>query len=134
MDRALMRQEDEDLHGRPWVSLVYLCFVFIPMAFWPNPPRSAFYATFVAIAVFLPLYFGFFRSANSRVRMALAFAVAGLGYALIPFNPGGNTFLIYAMALAASEVNSQAAVLAFLRPEPCAATSLEASGLDDLAR
>lgn len=111
MDRGLIRQEDEDLHGRPWVGLAYLAFVFVPLAFWPNPPRSALYATFAAIAVFLPMYFGFFRSASARIRMVLAFAIAGLGYALIPFNPGGNTFLIYAFALVATVFPARTAIL-----------------------
>ena len=110
MQLPQQRELDEDLHGRPWISLVYLAFVFLPLVFWPNHPASAVYATLAAVAVFLPLYFGFFRS-GERVRTWLAFAVAGLGYALIPFNPGGNTFLIYAFALVATVFAARTAIV-----------------------
>jgi two-component system sensor histidine kinase DesK len=87
-----------DIHDNPWVSLVYLFFVFLPMVFVPRWPASAWIASAVAIALFVPLHFRFYR-ALVRDRWWLPFAVAALGYALLPFNPGGNTFLIYACAM-----------------------------------
>lgn len=96
---AQVREEPmADIHDSPWVLLIYLVFVFLPMVFVPHWPASAWIATLVAIAVFLPMHFGFFRS-QARGRLLLPFAVAALGYALVPFNPGGNTFLIYACAM-----------------------------------
>ena len=38
-------------------------------------------------------------------------AVAALGFALIPFNPGGNTFVIYAIAMSAATLRPRAAVV-----------------------
>ncbi len=91
----------DDPMGRPGIALAYLLFVFLPLAFWPRPPLQAFVASVVAVVVFLPLHFAYYRGAG-RGRNLLIAAVAALGFALIPFNPGGNTFLIYAMVMAAS--------------------------------
>ena len=48
----------DDIHDSPWVTLAYLLFVFVPMAFVPDPTR-ALLASALAIAVFLPMHFGF---------------------------------------------------------------------------
>ncbi|GGA86445.1 two-component sensor histidine kinase [Arenimonas soli] len=88
----------DDIHDSPWVTLAYLLFVFVPLAFLPDPMR-ALLASALAIAVFLPLHFGFYHSSSS-VRPWLVLAVALVGYGLVPYNPGGNTFLIYACAMA----------------------------------
>lgn len=90
----------EDMHGHPGVALVYLFFVFLPLFFVPRWPWQALGASLVAIVLFVPMHFAFFRNAT-KGRALLPFAAAAIGYALIPFNPGGNTFLIYAMAMAA---------------------------------
>lgn len=91
-------QPKADIHDSPWLTLIYLVFVFLPMVFVPSWPVLAWAATAVAIALFLPMHFHFYRT-RGRVRLLLPFAVAAVGYALVPFNPGGNTFLIYACAM-----------------------------------
>lgn len=102
-------EEDEELHGNPWMGLAYLFFVFLPLVFWPNRPMSAIYASLLATLVFLPVYFAFYRSGR-RARIGLMLAVAAIGYALIPFNPGGNTFIIYAFAFAATVLSARVAI------------------------
>lgn len=87
-----------DIQDSPWLTVAYLVFVFLPMAFLPNWPASAWMASLAAVAVFLPLHFRFYR-ADERHRLPILLLVAGLGYALIPLNPGGNTFIIYACAM-----------------------------------
>jgi len=94
--RALL---DEDLHGSP-AGLSYLLFVFLPLFFSPQRPASAVIASVIAIVLFVPLYLSF-RKVGQRGRLALMLLTAALGYALIPFSPGGNTFIIYPMAFAA---------------------------------
>ncbi|MAL04058.1 MAG: two-component sensor histidine kinase [Arenimonas sp.] len=89
----------DDIHDSPWVTLAYLLFVFLPLAFAPISPGRALMASAIAIAVFLPLHFGFYRS-SPPLRPWLVLGVAMVGYALVPFNPGGNTFLIYACGMA----------------------------------
>lgn len=86
-----------DIQDSPWLTLAYLVFVFVPLAFskWP---ATAWLASLSAVLVFLPLHFHFYRG-DQRHRLPIAFLVAGLGYALIPFNPGGHTFIIYACVM-----------------------------------
>ncbi len=88
-----------DIHDSPWVTLAYLLFVFLPMLFGARGWQQALAASLVAVALFLPLHFHFYRAAPAR-RPLLVLAVAAIGWATIPFNPGGNTFLIYACAMA----------------------------------
>lgn len=98
-DKLPPPQRGDDIHDSRWVTLSYLLFVFLPLAFAPISPTRALLASAVAIAVFLPLHFGFYRSWPSS-RPWLVLGVALVGYGLVPFNPGGNTFLIYACGMA----------------------------------
>ena len=98
--RASVRAGDEDPGLWPWVNLVYLFFVFLPLMFQREVTAAELGATVLATLLFLPLYFGFYRSSGTR-QLLLGAGVALLGYALVPWNLGGNTFLIYAIALAA---------------------------------
>lgn len=105
-------QEEEtydELMGRPWLGLVYLPFVFLPLGFWTDAPARAWVASVLAIAVFLPMYFAF-RRWRGRRQHALVAATAILGLALIAIQPGGNTFVIYACAMAATVLPARRAV------------------------
>ena len=64
-----------------------------------------------AVAIYVPLHFAFFRWRGLRQR-ALIPAVAALGVAVIVFNPGGNTFVIYAFAMAGAVLPMRHALLA----------------------
>lgn len=87
-----------DVHESPWVTLAYLVFVFVPLVFSPLGGSRAVLASLVAVGVFLPLHFRFYRR-DAAGRAWLPLAVALVGFALVPFNPGGNTFLVYAGAM-----------------------------------
>lgn len=100
----------EDIHDSPWVTLAYLVFVFLPLAFSPVGPAKALAASAVAIAVFLPMHFGFYRSPLA-FRPWLVLGVAAVGYGLIPINPGGHTFLIYTCGMMAWAFRPRLAVL-----------------------
>ena len=100
----------DELMGRPVMGLVYLPFVLLPMAFWPEAPASAWWSTLVASVLFLPAYFAFRRWRGGRQRVLVA-VVALLGLGLIAFQPGGNTFVIYACAMAATVLPARRAVL-----------------------
>jgi two-component system sensor histidine kinase DesK len=91
---------DRDLNATPF-GLFYLAFVFLPLVFWREPPTSAIVASVVACLLFVPLRHWFYRG-DGRHQRWLTLAAALFGYALIPVNPGGNTFIIYALAMAAS--------------------------------
>ena len=92
------------LPDRPAAELVYLVFVFLPLLFWPRFPATALWTGIAACLLFLPMHFAFRRD-MARRRWMIA-AVAALGFALIPFNPGGNTFVIYAIAMSAASARS----------------------------
>ena len=80
------------------LNLVYLLFAFLPL-FWVREERLplAIGLTMLAVLVFLPIYWRGF-SMQGRAARGAAVAMATLGFALTPWNPGGNTFLIYAFA------------------------------------
>ena len=73
-----------DIHDSPWVTLAYLLFVFLPMLFGARGWQQALVASLVAVALFLPLHFHFYRAAPAR-RPLLVLAVAAIGWATIPF-------------------------------------------------
>ncbi|QSA97253.1 sensor histidine kinase [Methylococcus sp. EFPC2] len=91
--------DDRDIHRTPF-GLAYLVFVFLPLIFPPQRTASAALASLLAAALFIPLYLRFHKL-DPRRQAASTMATALLGYALIPFNGGGNTFIIYALAMAA---------------------------------
>ncbi len=99
----------DDIHDSPWVTLAYLLFVFVPLAFLPPGVGRALFASLVAIALFVPLHFRFYRSAP-RERPWLVLGVALVGLGLLPFNPGGNTFLIYVCGMCAWSFRPRVAV------------------------
>jgi two-component system sensor histidine kinase DesK len=103
----------EELLGRPWVGLAYLVFVFLPLLFWPERPAISVWLSVAAVVIFLPMYFSFFRWRGARQRLLVP-AMALLGLGVIWYNPGGNTFIIYAMAMAATVLPVRSAVLAAL--------------------
>lgn len=82
----------------PYVNLIYLFFVFLPLLFQPDTLLRSWIASVIAVGVFLPVYFLGWRS--ERWHLPALLATATLGYALIPFNPGGNSLLIYAIVFA----------------------------------
>lgn len=103
-------RDAHDLHATPWFGLSYLLFPCLPLLFSSRTPMSAVVATAIGIAAFLPAYFLSYRWNDGR-NLWLSLFVATICYALLPFNPGGNTFLIYAMAMAASALSARTAIL-----------------------
>lgn len=86
----------------PWFSLVYLFFAYLPLLFIPRDTSLALIASLAATAAFIPLHFAFFRRAPGSDALRFILPVALLGLVLIPLNPGGNTFIVYALAMTAA--------------------------------
>jgi two-component system sensor histidine kinase DesK len=105
---ARLSSETPSPVSRPGVELAYLVFVFLPLLFWPEHPWRAVWTSLLAVALFLPLFFAFHRDPQARRWIVLP--VAGLGLALIPFNPGGNAFVIYAVAMAGVALRPRSAI------------------------
>ena len=94
--RVLPSRFIEEEGSAPLWSLLYLGFLFMN---WNNAPvRDWLPVTIASIAVFLPLYFRALWQCGRRI-LVLAGAIALLGFMLVPFNTGANTYLIYAGAL-----------------------------------
>lgn len=105
------RHEYDDMMGRPWMGLAYLVFVFLPLLFWSPSPIMPWLVSAAAVAAFVPMHFAFFRWRGLRQRVLIP-AVAALGLGVILVNPGGNTFIIYAFAMAATTLPLRHALLA----------------------
>ena len=98
-----------------WWGLLYLVFVFLPMFFMPQRLIALLLPSLAACAIFLPLWLRFTDpTAAARTRDLCIYGSAALGYALMTVNPGGNTFVIYAMTMAATVWAPRRAVLSAL--------------------
>ncbi len=103
-------RDDQDIHSKPWFGLTYLIFLYLPLFFWQDRPASAIVASLIATALFVPAHFASYRAPTGKQSLALVLLVAALAYALIPFNPGGNTLMIYAIAMAAATLPMRTAI------------------------
>ncbi|HJW47621.1 MAG TPA: sensor histidine kinase [Lysobacter sp.] len=107
--RGRLIPEEQCLGWTPFYLLGYLVFLFLPVVLgWLGETEQSFgrmalplWPTLLSIPVFLPLYFAAYRNVGAKA-VACMLAIAGLGYALMPFNPFANTYLIYAASFAAS--------------------------------
>lgn len=97
--RATMAAEPGDASARAWrrLNLVYLIFVFLPLVWVREDLTLAVGLTLVALAVFLPVYWKSFLF-EGRAGLLAGLVMAATGFALTPWNPGGNTLLVYAFA------------------------------------
>ncbi len=89
-----------------YVWLLYLFFLFTPALVSHRHSWNWLWPTFPSLAVFLFLYhrvvraFRYKAAALGREELAAVLGIAVLAYALAPFNPGANTYLIYSASLA----------------------------------
>lgn len=92
----------------PFYNLGYLIFLFLPMFFSSSGRGNSFgylpgmvWPTLLTVVIFLYLYFRAYRG-STRVVFTSMLGVAALGYLLLPMNAFANTYVIYAIGLAAS--------------------------------
>lgn len=104
------RHPFDDVMWRPWLGLSYLVFLFLPLAFWRGWGAATAWASVAAALVFVPLFLAFHRRRGARAWPWIA-ATAALGYGLLPLNPGGNTFVIYAIAMLGATQPPRRAIL-----------------------
>jgi two-component system sensor histidine kinase DesK len=96
MKIRLNEREVRDVGWAPFVLLVYLAFYFVPLVAGHPTTREVVWSL-IALGVFLPLYFEGFRS-RSRRQLVIAWAIHGIGLAIVPINPAGGCFFIYAIS------------------------------------
>ena len=96
MKIRLSEREQRDLGWTPYAWLVYLIFYFVPLATGEATTGEVVWSL-VAAAAFLLLYFEAFRSRGTR-QLVIAWAIHSIGLAVVPINPAGVCFFIYAAA------------------------------------
>ena len=92
----LTEREQRDLGWAPYAWLVYLIFFFLPLVTGDSTAHQVVWSL-VAVAAFLVLYFEAFRSRGTR-QLVVAWAIHAIGLAIVPINPAGACFFIYAVA------------------------------------
>lgn len=106
--RARLVPEAEGLGWMPFYNLGYLVFLFMPMLLGllgeqrvaPVANAVLLWPTLASIVAFLPLYFVGYNVHGVRM-LLVTLAIAGIGNALMPFNPFANAYTIYAVGFAA---------------------------------
>jgi two-component system sensor histidine kinase DesK len=89
----------KDIGWTPYVWLIYLGF-FLLNPFLQHASRAMWTAMGLGIVLFLPLYFAGYWLRDRRNLWIVA-AIALLGFAFAPFNPGASVFIVYASSFAA---------------------------------
>ena len=87
-------QADASMRWFPWINLVWSVWLFIT-PFYADLYRNWLWPTLASYAVFLLL---FQRFHYGRLRLPVALAIGALGFALLPWNPGSQSYIIYACA------------------------------------
>jgi len=96
--RVIFDAKRKGMHWFPWLMLVWSTWIFITPIYdtgdsfprWQVP-------TFASFAVFLVLFYRVYYRSRSQVTTC-ALAVAALGFAVTPYNPGAQGYIIYACA------------------------------------
>lgn len=105
---ATARKRPMDFNRHPWFGLVYLCFVYLPLIFARKDIGMAVVWSTLACAVFVPVWQRYLIDTIPKPeRLRLIVLTALLGYALMGLQPGGNTFVIYAMTMAVASFPPQ---------------------------
>jgi two-component system sensor histidine kinase DesK len=96
------------------LQLLYALFVYLPLVLGRGTPLQ-WTLTVASSAVFIALYADFFRHWFPQPRRAFwdVLAIAGLGFALLPFNVAAVTYVVYAAALAPLATAPRRAVVLF---------------------
>ncbi len=101
-------------HWLPVLMLVWTVWVFfVPMFESDNQFRHWLWPTLASFAVFLYLYWRVYYRSRAQVIWS-AWAMAGLGLALLPLNPGAQCYFIYACAYFPCSGTTRRAALATL--------------------
>jgi two-component system sensor histidine kinase DesK len=102
---------DVGMRWFPWINLVWSVWLFIT-PFYANKYQSTWlWPTLCSYAVFL-LLFQRFHYDHARRRLGFALAIGALGFALLPYNPGSQSYVIYACAFFPFCMGTRKALLA----------------------
>lgn len=105
--------EKQQYKYMPYINLVYLMFLFLPLFFNPRTDTTDIIITLASLAIFLPLHFMSYRNAGRNMTF-ISSAMLLLCLAVLPYNLGANTYLIYAVISAAYAFNARNALVFLL--------------------
>lgn len=90
-----------DAHWFPWLMLVWTFWIFAtPIMYAPDMFPHWLWPTLSSFALFLVFFHrAYYRDRNQVIWCALG--IAAIGFAVTPFNPGAQGYLIYACAFLA---------------------------------
>ncbi|HTW37697.1 MAG TPA: sensor histidine kinase [Steroidobacteraceae bacterium] len=94
--RRRLLGDHEFLGWGPFLWLLYLVYLFLPLVILPRGDLRWLWPTLLTIPPFLFLYF--YRYRNKERGLACVLGIALLSYVLTPFNPAAFTYLTYAAA------------------------------------
>ncbi|MGH8025968.1 MAG: sensor histidine kinase [Pseudoxanthomonas sp.] len=112
---ACQQQASADVGMRwfPWINLVWSVWLFITPFYALEHYPDWLWPTLASYAVFLVL-FQRLHYDYARRRLPITLAVAVLGFLLLPYNPGSQSYIIYACAFFPFCMNPRNAMLAIL--------------------
>jgi two-component system sensor histidine kinase DesK len=87
-----------DMRFYACLNLVWAIFVPITPLFAEGAFPNWFWPTWISLAIFLVLYFRTFHRRVHESALWYALAIAVLGYVVTPYNSGGQTYIVYAVA------------------------------------
>ena len=99
-----------DMRFYAWLNLVWATFMPFTPLFSEGAFPHWFWPTWISLALFLFLYFRTIYRRSTGEVVYYALAIAALGYLVMPFNSGAQTYLIYACAFFAFAPNLRLAV------------------------
>ena len=86
---------DASLGWFPWINLVWSVWLFVTPFYANDFYGKWLWPTLASYAVFLLLFQRFHYGSH---RLTIAWAIAALGFVLLPWNPGSQSYIIYACA------------------------------------
>ncbi|KAF1705958.1 two-component sensor histidine kinase [Pseudoxanthomonas sacheonensis] len=95
----------------PWINLVWSVWLFVTPFYATEYYPDWLWPTLASYAVFLLL---FHRFHYGRHRLPINLAIAALGFVLLPYNPGSQSYIIYACAFFPFCMGARKAMLAIL--------------------
>ena len=116
---------DASLRWFPWINLVWSAWLFVT-PFYASLYRDWLWPTLASYAVFLLL---FQRFHYGRLRLPIALAIGVLGFVLLPWNPGSQSYIIYACAFFPFCMGARAALLSIIGLIGAFALAWHASGI-----
>jgi len=107
---GLLFARERGTNWYPLLMLVWSIWLFITPLYEPQYFKHWLWPTLASYVLFIPLHFIVYYR-DRRWVTPCALTIAALGYAVTPFNPGGQSYMIYACAYLAFSMPPRRALL-----------------------